>query len=355
MFRVSMFLAAGAVGVAAFTDQTLGADGDNPLHPRVKMETTLGDIVLELDAEKAPISVLNFIKYTEDKYYDGTIFHRVMDGFMIQGGGFTIEGKKSEGLRSGIKNEWKNGLKNVNGSIAMARLGGRPDSATSQFFINVKNNGSLDRATRDGAAYAVFGKVVEGMDVVEAIKKTAVASHASIPGGKVPVTPVVIKSVRLISKFDRTKVEAELSATDERVAKKAREEESKEASVIQEMISAAEKESGTTSVKSATGLVHIDIKVGDGATPTRSDRVKVHYTGWLLDGTKFDSSVDRGTPTTFGVTGVIKGWTEALLTMKVGGKRKLIIPPDLAYGARGRPKIPANSTLVFDVELLGIE
>ena len=354
MFRVSMFLAAGAVGIATLTDQTLGADGGDPLHPRVKMETTVGDIVLELDAEKAPISVLNFIKYAEDKYYDGTIFHRVMNGFMIQGGGFTLEGKKSEGLRSGIKNEWKNGLKNVDGSIAMARLGGQPDSATSQFFINVENNRSLDQS-RDGAAYAVFGKVVEGMDVVEAIKKTPVAAHASIPGGKVPVTPVVIKTVRLITKFDRTKVEAELSATSERVSKETQEQESKEASVIQEMISAAEKESGTTSVKSGTGLIHIDMKVGDGATPSRSDRVKVHYSGWLLDGTKFDSSVDRGTPTTFGVTGVIKGWTEALLTMKVGGKRKLIIPPDLAYGARGRPSIPPNSTLVFDVELLGIE
>ncbi len=339
MFRVSLFLAAGAVGVAAFTDQTLGADGDNPLHPRVKMETTLGDIVLELDAEKAPISTLNFIRYVEEEFYDGTIFHRVMSTFMIQGGGYTTEGKKSEGMRASIKNEWKNGLKNVNGSIAMARLGRQPDSATSQFFINVKDNGSLDQPN-DGAAYAVFGKVVEGMSVVEAIKKTPVTTHATIPGGKVPVTPVVIKSVRLVGKFDKAKVEASVP---------------KESKLIQEIIEAAEKESGTMSVKSATGLVHIDMKVGSGETPSRSDRVKVHYTGWLLDGTKFDSSVDRGKPSTFGVTGVIKGWTEALLTMKVGGKRKLIIPPDLAYGARGRPKIPANSTLVFDVELLGIE
>ena len=354
MFRVSMLLAAGVVGLTAFAEQTVGADSDDPLRPRVKMETTLGDIVLELDAEKAPITVLNFIKYTEDKYYDGTIFHRVMDGFMIQGGGFTLEGKKSEGLRSGIKNEWKNGLKNVNGSIAMARLGGRPDSATAQFFINVKDNRSLDQS-RDGAAYAVFGKVVEGMNVVEAIKKTPVAAHGTIPGGKVPVTPVFIKSVRLITKFDRTKVEAELSATNERVAKEAQDKKSKETSVIQETIAAAEKEAGTSSVKSASGLVHIDIKVGSGATPSRADRVKVHYTGWLLDGTKFDSSVDRGQPSTFGVTGVIKGWTEALLTMKVGGKRKLIIPPDLAYGAARKSSIPPNSTLVFDVELLGIE
>ena len=339
MFRVSLLLATVVVGLTALTEPTSGADGDDPLRPRVKLETTLGDIVLELDAEKAPITVLNFIRYVEDEYYDGTIFHRVMNGFMIQGGGFTTEGKKSEGMRASIKNEWKNGLKNVNGSIAMARLGGQPDSATNQFFINVKNNRSLDQPN-DGAAYAVFGKVVEGMDIVEAIKKTPVTSHASIPGGKVPVTPVIIKSARLITKFDKAKAE---DAVPE------------EKKLIQEKIAAAEKESGNSSVTSATGLIHIDLKVGTGESPTRSNRVKVHYTGWLLDGTKFDSSVDRGTPSTFGVTGVIKGWTEALLTMKVGGKRKLIIPPDLAYGASGRPSIPPNSTLVFDVELLGIE
>ena len=106
-----------------------------------------------------------------------------MDGFMIQGGGYTVDGKKSEGLRSGIKNEWKNGLKNVEGSIAMARLGGQADSATAQFFINVQNNRSLDQPN-DGAAYAVFGKVVEGMDVVEAIKKTfVVQAHRPVGQG----------------------------------------------------------------------------------------------------------------------------------------------------------------------------
>ena len=350
MIRVFLFFVSASVGLATLPAVALGADGSeggDPLHPRVRIETTLGDIVLELDAEKAPITVLNFVQYIEDKFYDGTIFHRVMNGFMIQGGGFTTESKKSEGVRGEIKNEWKNGLKNVNGSIAMARLGGRPDSATNQFFINVKDNVSLDQA-RDGAAYAVFGKVIEGMDTVDEIKATPVATHPTIPGGKVPVEPVIIKSVRLITPFDRTKFEADLATAEDQAG-------TKEEKVIQEIIAKAEQEAGTKSVKSATGLIHIDMKVGQGATPQRSDRVKVHYTGWLLDGTKFDSSVDRRKPSTFGVTGVIKGWTEALTTMKVGGKRKLVIPPDLAYGAAGRPSIPPNATLVFDVELLGIE
>jgi FKBP-type peptidyl-prolyl cis-trans isomerase len=124
---------------------------------------------------------------------------------------------------------------------------------------------------------------------------------------------------------------------------------------MSEHVAKLETETGKKAVWTDSGIAYFILKEGDGATPTASDTVQVHYTGWLLDGTKFDSSVDRGQPATFPLSGVIKGWTEGVGLMKVGSKHKLVIPPDLAYGQAGRPSIPPNSTLVFDVELLGIQ
>lgn len=156
---------------------------------QVKLETTMGAIVLELDKEKAPISTENFLAYVDAGSYDGTIFHRVMDGFMIQGGGFSPE-MRQRPTRAPIKNEWKNGLSNTTYTIAMARLGGQADSATAQFFINVSENDFLDQP-RDGAGYAVFGRVIEGTEVVDAIAKVATTSRAGHQN--VPVEPVEIK------------------------------------------------------------------------------------------------------------------------------------------------------------------
>jgi peptidyl-prolyl cis-trans isomerase B (cyclophilin B) len=166
------------------------------MHPRVRINTTMGDIVLELDREKAPKSVANFIKYVQEGFYDGTIFHRVIDGFMVQGGGFTQDFQK-KAANAPVENEANNGLKNLNGTVAMARTSD-PHSATAQFFINVANNGFLDHRspTPRGWGYAVFGKVVEGMDVVDNIRRTATG-----PGGPfrkdVPRTPVVMEKVSL--------------------------------------------------------------------------------------------------------------------------------------------------------------
>jgi len=162
-------------------------------------------IVLELDAVKAPISTANFLKYAESGHYDGTIFHRVIPGFMVQGGGMTgdMTEKKSN---APIKNEWQNGLKNNRYTVAMARKSVGEDSAnsaTSQFFINTKDNVFLDRPQNDGAAYAVFGKVISGMEVVDAIEKVKTGSKN--PHGDVPLSPIVIEKVKTITKKEAEK------------------------------------------------------------------------------------------------------------------------------------------------------
>jgi peptidyl-prolyl cis-trans isomerase A (cyclophilin A) len=159
---------------------------------KVRLKTSSGDIVLELNAEKAPVSVENFLGYVKKKHYDGTVFHRVIDGFMIQGGGFTQAGETltEKETGKGIVNESQNGLKNDRGTIAMARTSD-PNSATAQFFINVVDNGMLNFPSNGG--YAVFGKVVEGMDVVDKIKGTKTRPDARL-GSDVPVEPIMIKS-----------------------------------------------------------------------------------------------------------------------------------------------------------------
>ena len=173
-----------------------------PLHalaaaPQVLLETSLGPIVVELDAEKAPATVENFLTYVREGFYDGTIFHRVIDGFMIQGGGFTADYERKP-THEPIRNEADNGLKNLRGTLAMARTG-NPHSATSQFFINVVDNGFLDHtgANPRGWGYCVFGHVVEGMDVVDSIRAVPTGPGGPFPKDA-PQTPVVIESARVV-------------------------------------------------------------------------------------------------------------------------------------------------------------
>ena len=164
---------------------------------KVELETSLGKIVIALDHAKAPKTVENFSQYVRDGFYNGTIFHRVISTFMIQGGGFG-EDKRKKPTRAAIQNEANNGLKNVRGTIAMARTG-FPHSATAQFFINVKDNPNLDHRGQNprGWGYCVFGKVVQGMDVVDKIKDTPVSNQGG-PFRNMPTTPVVIKSARVL-------------------------------------------------------------------------------------------------------------------------------------------------------------
>jgi peptidyl-prolyl cis-trans isomerase A (cyclophilin A) len=168
----------------------LVAIGPSAWAQKVRLATTAGDIVVELDAAKAPKTVANFLAYVRSGHYDGTIFHRVIDGFMIQGGGYKAN-LSEKPTRAPIPLESRSGLSNLRGTIAMARTG-VPDSATSQFFVNVADNLRLDQPNAaDGEGYAVFGKVVEGMDVVDRIK--AMPTHAEGEFENLPVKPVTIR------------------------------------------------------------------------------------------------------------------------------------------------------------------
>jgi len=163
-------------------------------NPVVLVETNLGTFKVELFEDKAPVTVKNFLQYVEDKHYDGTIFHRVISDFMIQGGGFE-PGMKEKKSRDPIKNESSNGLSNLKGTLAMARTG-EPNSATAQWYVNVKDNNFLDKAkARDGVGYCVFGRVIEGLDVIEKIKGVETDTVKGFEN--VPSKDVVIKSVKL--------------------------------------------------------------------------------------------------------------------------------------------------------------
>jgi len=163
-------------------------------NPQVELKTSQGTLIIELYQDKAPKSVENFLQYARDGFFNGTVFHRVIPGFMIQGGGFTPDMKQKE-ARAPIQNEAKNGLKNEAGTLAMARTND-PHSATAQFFINLVDNKGLDYPSPDGWGYAVFGKVVQGLDVVQKIAKVPTANSG--PHQYVPTAPILIESVKLL-------------------------------------------------------------------------------------------------------------------------------------------------------------
>jgi len=182
-------------------------------NPRVKLETTKGTIVLELDQAKAPVTVGNFLQYVKGGFYDGTIFHRVIPNFMIQGGGFTAD-MQQKPTREAIVNESVNGLLNKRGTIAMARTN-EPNSATSQFFINLVDNSFLDKASaQDGVGYCVFGKVVEGMKAVDAI--AAVKTGNAGPLQNVPLEAIVITKASVVGAAQSAKPPAPQGSAQKR-------------------------------------------------------------------------------------------------------------------------------------------
>lgn len=330
----------------------------NPLRPRVKIATSSGDFVVELTLTKTPITVMNFLDYAEAGFYNGTLFHRVKAGGLIQGGAFSTEmDKKTEGLRPPIYGESSSGLRNVRGTMAMVREVGKVDSALAQFFVNISDNTHFN-SLRDGEGYTVFGKVVDGMDVVERIAQSPTGPHPKYAAGYSPVVPrkpVLIKSVTITSPYDhakgRTLVEKARARIGRARAYAAMTDEERVALVIAE----AEKKSGGTFVKTKSGVRYLDLRVGNGLEPTLEDTVEVQYKVTLLDGSMVENTY-AGAPRKRELHRFVSGLQEGMKTMKEGGERLFILPPELAYGVGGQPGIiPPNAWLVFDIELLSIE
>jgi peptidylprolyl isomerase len=302
-----------------------------------EMKTSRGIILLELEYKKTPMTVTNFVGLAEGKikntkgdgpFYDGLKFHRVIENFMVQGGCPLGTGTGDPGYK--FPDEFDSSLKHTGpGILSMANSG--PGTNGSQFFITHVKTDWLD------GKHTVFGHVVEGQDVVDSIKQGDTLEKITI--------------IRQGS--DAKAFKADQAAFDELVggagaSAKAKVEESRKAEL------ALIKKNWPEAVETDSGLRYIVETKGDGGdSPKTGTAVTTHYTGTLLDGTKFDSSVDRGEPTTFNIGQVIQGWNEALMDMTKGEKRTLIVPPELGYGERGYPGvIPPNAYLVFEVELI---
>ncbi len=305
-----------------------------------KFNTDKGEIVCLLEFEKTPLTVANFVGLAEgtkelgtgiagQKFYDGLTFHRVIPDFMIQGGCPLGTGTGGPGYT--FPDEIDSTLKHsAPGILSMANAG--PGTNGSQFFITHVPTPWLD------GKHTVFGRVVSGRDVVNAIE-----------GGD------SITSIEIIRVGDSAKAfKADQKAFDELLATIGERTTEKELKKMEEAAAKIRKE-WPDAIVTPSGLMYVVKKDGSGdKTPVKGTTVSAHYTGKLLDGTKFDSSYDRGQPISFvvGAGQVIKGWDEAFIDMKKGEKRVLIIPADLGYGTSGRGPIPPNATMVFDVELV---
>lgn len=301
--------------------------------------TSKGVIVCSLEYEKTPMTVMNFVGLAEGTkksnkgegvhFYDGLKFHRVIPNFMIQGGCPLGTGTGGPGYK--FPDEFDSSLKHtVSGVLSMANAG--PGTNGSQFFITRVATPWLD------GKHTVFGHVVEGMDVANAIAKGDILE-------KVEIVRVGEKAKAF--KAEQVTFDAALKNITVGAEKKAQAAKAKEAALLKEKYADA--------IITKSGLMYVVIKEGNGEKPSKGIKVNAHYTGRLLSGKKFDSSVDRGKPFSFpvGMKKVIAGWDEAFLDMSKGEKRTLIIPPHLGYGARGAGGvIPPNATLVFDVELI---
>jgi len=309
----------------------------------VKFDTSKGEIVCSLEFKKTPLTVANFVGLAEgtkdlgggaknQRFYDGLKFHRVIPEFMVQGGCPLGTGTGGPGYT--FPDEIDPDLKHsVPGILSMANSG--PGTNGSQFFITHVPTPWLD------GKHTVFGHVVSGMDVVNKIKGDDLINSVEI---------IRVGSEAEEFKSDQKAFDALLAGLEGRTSEK-------ELEAMEEAIRLID-EQWPDAITTPSGLKYVVDKEGEGdETPKVGQVVTVHYTGKLTDGKKFDSSYDRGKPIDFpvGKGQVIKGWDEALLGMKKGEKRVLIIPSDLGYGPSGRGPIPPNATMIFDVELINFQ
>ena len=340
--KLSILLAVlfAAVGVFAQKKQMNSMDKEflqsQPDGLYARFETTRGNIYLMLEPEKTPMTVANFVGLAEGSiknsaraegqpYYDGLKFHRVIPNFMIQGGCPQGTGSGDPGYKFG--DEIDPTLKHTGpGILSMANAG--PGTNGSQFFITHVATPWLD------GKHTVFGHVVKGQEVVDSIKQND-----------------EIKSLAILRKGASAEAFNAPMVFEKVKADQVRKQQEKDAA----MLAMAEAKKAEFPNVTPSGLRYQVITEGSGKMPSATSQVKVHYTGTLLDGKVFDSSVQRGEPIDFGLNQVIKGWTEGVQLMKEGSKYKFYIPYQLAYGERGYPgAIPPRSDLIFEVELLQV-
>ncbi|NOQ70428.1 MAG: peptidylprolyl isomerase [Crocinitomix sp.] len=320
---------------------TLGLFAQSTLSDGMYAKITVekGEILCLLEFEKAPLTVANFVGLAEgnfkvdslvfDKpYFDGLMFHRVVPNFVIQGGDPQGNGMGGPGYK--FRDEFDTTLLHTEpGILSMANSGKNTNG--SQFFVTHKAVPWLD------GKHAVFGHVIEGMDVVNAI-----AAKDKM------ITVEIIRVGKAAEKFNATKVFAKNRVLKSKAKKKAQKKRNKAFKKLMKKDYKKAKQTKTT------GLMYQIIEKGNGVKPLEGEKVTVHYTGFFTNGEKFDSSVDRDKPFSFplGAGRVIKGWDEGIALCDIGGKIKLIIPYWLAYGEAGRSSIPPKSTLIFDVEVI---
>lgn len=317
----------------------------DPLHPWLRMETSLGDIIFELDAEEAPTTVINFVEYAEGGEFDGTIFHRVVPDAILQGGAYTSDLEhKPRTIPQVVPDNWHIELHSTVGTIGLVRRSERFGKGTPDFFINLRDNVHHEMGNNHGR-YAVFGRVVGGHDTVNRIRNTPLDTHPKYARGYsavVPVEPVVINSARLISRFDP-------EMAREVIAKRYPDPTTAVRNQFGEKAAAG-------LVATGSGLMYVDITVGNGPrSPGPDDVIEFQYRGTFLNGTEFESTFSRN-PAVRTMSALRPGIREALGSMTEGGVRVAVIPPELAYGSDGIPGIiPASSTLIFQIELLEIK